>query len=107
MTKIIKLTAAQEARLVEFRDEYLRRGLSTKPADREEAEAAVRDAYRAGGLVPPATIIWLPSPMAGAIGAAMLSNKVGDQALCSSWLFPFSLKQPIGSGVLHERTCKP
>ena len=77
---IRELTPAQERRLVEFRDEYLHRGLSCEPADRLAAQEAVADAYRVGGLEPPAAYIWLSSPMAGAIAAAMLAgNQVRDQ----------------------------
>ena len=79
-TKLNKLTPEQEARLSEFRNEYLRRGLSCDPADRQEAESAIADAYRASGLAPPTKYVWLASPMAGAIAAAMLADKkVGDQ----------------------------
>ena len=73
MKKIEKLTPEQIARFPEFRDEYLRRGLSTAPADRAEAEDAIRDAYRAGGMEPPRLFVWLLSPGAGAMGAAMLA----------------------------------
>jgi hypothetical protein len=83
--RIDALTPTQVARLTEWRDKWLATGLSTAPADRPAAEAAVREAYGAAGLAPPKIVIWLRSPMEGAIGAAMLAgikiggDQVGDQ----------------------------
>ena len=89
MAKITKLTPAQVARIPEVRDHWLSVGLSTERADRPRAEAGVRLAYEAAGLAPPKIIIWLDSPMAGAMGAALLTgtkvagaqvwDQVGDQ----------------------------
>ena len=89
MTKIEKLTPAQVARFGEFRDKWLAHGLSTATADRVRAEAGVRLAYEVAGLKAPTIFIWLDSPHAGAIGAALLANgskfgaqvwdQVGDQ----------------------------
>lgn len=73
-----KLTEGQEALLPVVRDEWLRVGLSCEPADRTEAEAGVVDAYRAAGLEPPGVFVWLDSPLAGAIGAAMLDQVRGQ-----------------------------
>ncbi len=75
-TKITKLTPAQEALLPQIRDEWLRHGLSTEPADRPTAEEGVRAAYRAGGLEPPRFIIWLGSPWAGVIGQVITSGLI-------------------------------
>ena len=74
MAKITKLTPAQVARIPEVRDHWLSVGLSTERADRPRAEAGVRLAYEAAGLAPPKIIIWLDSPMAGAMGAALLTG---------------------------------
>src|SRR6185437_8284887 len=71
MKKIQKLTAEQEALLPIVRDEWLAHGLSTKPANRAEAEAGVAAAYRAAGLQSPQFIIWLGSPWAGTVGQAV------------------------------------
>jgi hypothetical protein len=56
--KIEKLTKRQEAMLPRVRDEWLRIGLSTEPADRADAEAGVREAYAAAGLAAPSLFIW-------------------------------------------------
>ena len=52
-----KLTAEQEARVSEFREKWLAIGLSTAPADRRRAEAAIAEMYRQGGLPPPKKIV--------------------------------------------------
>ena len=64
------LTPEQEAILAGVRDEWLGYGLSCEPANRALAEEGVREAYAAAGLEPPKIIVWLDSPMAGALGQA-------------------------------------
>ena len=79
--RIEQLTEEQTARFSEFREQWLEIGLSTEPADRPRAEAGVNLAYEAAGLKPPSLVIWLDSPMAGAMGAALLrgETKVGKR----------------------------
>ncbi|WP_459963083.1 DUF6745 domain-containing protein [Nocardia sp. IFM 10818] len=48
-----------------LRDEWLRIGLSTEPADRDAAEHAVTELYRLLGEPPP-EFVWVPSPTAAA-----------------------------------------
>ena len=80
MSKINKLPAELKHRLPKIRDEWLRIGLSTKPADRPEAEAAIDEVYAAANREPPKLKIWLRSPLEGAWGAAILKGwRVGDQ----------------------------
>jgi hypothetical protein len=64
VTKITKLTEAQEARLPEIAQEWIEYGLNTK-TDRERAESLVPDIYREGGLKAPDQILWAESPHAG------------------------------------------
>ncbi len=52
--------------------------LSTRVADRNVTERAVRDAYRIVGLPQPTRYVWLDSPMAGAIAAAHISTAVSN-----------------------------
>src|SRR5487761_904760 len=68
--RITKLTTDQLAMLPAICDQWLAHGLSTELADRSAAEAGRRAAYRAAKLDPPRFIIWLGSPMSGAIGQA-------------------------------------
>ena len=87
---INKLTPEQEAMIPAVRDEFLRVGLSTEPADFEAAEAAIKDAYAVAGLAPPKLFIRLASPFEGAIGATILKGtrlgeNVGDQVRDQVW----------------------
>jgi hypothetical protein len=52
---------------------WLAVGLATGPADRSEAEEAVRTAYRRAGLTGPERFEWHGSPRAGAVAAARLA----------------------------------
>lgn len=66
--KITKLTKEQAKRLIEFRDKWIQIGLSTEPAKREKAEAAIREMYRIAGGAPPQKIVWCGSPLASRSG---------------------------------------
>jgi hypothetical protein len=66
------LSPEQHALLGRVRQEWLEVGLATGPADRPAAERGVRLAYQAAGLRPPRRVVWLGSPLAGMIAAAML-----------------------------------
>jgi hypothetical protein len=72
--RIEKLTRKQEALLAVKRDEWLAYGLSTEPADRVTAEAGVAAAYHEAGLEPPKIVVWLRSPLEGAIGTWMVQQ---------------------------------
>ena len=71
---IKELSDDQRALLPVVRDEWLAVGLSTEPADRPAAEAAVVDAYKQADLKPPHLIVWADSPMAGAYMQAILDS---------------------------------
>ncbi|KAB2346472.1 DUF6745 domain-containing protein [Actinomadura rudentiformis] len=47
---------------------------TTDTADRPRAEAGIRAAYTAAGLPEPEHFVWVPSPMAGAVTAAVLAG---------------------------------
>ena len=87
MKKITKLNEEQIKRLATKRDEWLKIGLSTERADREQAQQGALEAYQAAGLQPPKVFIWLDSPKQGPVGAALLSgtnfsgNQVMDQVM--------------------------
>ncbi|HYM24953.1 MAG TPA: hypothetical protein VEU08_17170 [Vicinamibacterales bacterium] len=96
--KIEALTREQEAQLPVFRDKWIAIGLSTAPAERPKAETAIRLAYRRAGLEEPATLLWLGSPMAGAIGYAFLQElrrrlQSKDQSVHQS------VAAPVGASV--------
>ena len=64
--RINSLTAAQRDRFPEWVAKWIAIGLSTAPADRPRAEAAIRAYYRAAKLPEPKRIAWTSSPLAGA-----------------------------------------
>lgn len=63
MKRIETLTDAQRARFGEFVRQWTAIGLSTEPADRPRAEAAMRRMYKRAGRVPPSRIVWCGSPL--------------------------------------------
>jgi hypothetical protein len=58
-----------------LRDAWLASGLAARPADRDDAERGVAIAYRAAGLAPPESVVWLDSPMAGAVATWWLATR--------------------------------
>ncbi|MBL7496295.1 hypothetical protein I6A84_19655 [Frankia sp. CNm7] len=46
----------------------------TGPTERDRAESGIHAAYTAAGLAPPEHFIWVPSPVRGAIAAALLAG---------------------------------
>jgi len=77
-----ELSATTRAAFPTIRDEWLAVGLSTVPANRAEAERGVRLAYNVAGLEAPSLMIWVDSPIAGCVGAAM---QVGAQVGAQVW----------------------
>ena len=69
---ITKLTPAQESRIPEFRDKWIKVGLSTEPVNREEVTKALTDVYAAVGKPRPKFVIILPSPHQVCLAVAML-----------------------------------
>ncbi len=73
--KIEKLTA----KFPEYVQRWTAIGLSTEPACRDKAEAAIRDAYAVAGLKPPRKIVWCGSPLSqGLTRAIILDKKLGN-----------------------------
>lgn len=72
MTDSVSLTEEQLAAVARVGDEVHRAASSVERCDRPAAEAAVRAAYRAAGLVEPRLVIWMDSPLGGAVAAVMV-----------------------------------
>ena len=82
--KIKSLTAEQESRMSEFRNKWIRVGLSTAPADRQRAEAAIRKSYILGGVPEPRKIVWCGSPFSqGITRSIILDKKIIDSVRAS------------------------
>ena len=96
MKKIEKLTAAQTAKLSDYAKRWTEIGLSTTPADRPRAEAAIIEMYRVAGLPAP-RIVWCGSPMAqGLTRAIILDQKLLKNIGKSVWA---SVGDSVGDSV--------
>lgn len=88
------LTLAHRATLAEAADEWAAIAATTGSADRAAAEAAIRDAYRAAGLVEPSKILWYDSPLAAAVAATVVAGAFKPQELAAAGL---PVRAPAGS----------
>jgi hypothetical protein len=61
--ELTRLSPEQAARLADYRGRWERVRMSTAPADRQAAAAAVETAYRVAGLAPPGRIEWCDGPV--------------------------------------------
>ena len=108
--KIELLTAEQIAKFPDFIEKWTKIGLSTEPADRPKAEAAIREMYGIAGLPPPKKIIWCGSPLSQGITRAIILDKkflkdvrdsvgdsVGDSVRASVWA---SVRASVRASVL-------
>jgi uncharacterized protein DUF6745 len=68
------MAAAPAALLAAVRDEWTEIGFGAGATDRAAAQAGVRLAYRSAGLAPPARVVWLASPLRGAVAAALIAD---------------------------------
>jgi hypothetical protein len=124
-TRRLEALSPEHVALLEpVRDQWLRIGLATGPADHPAAEEGACHAYRAAGLPPPGRVVWLDSPLAGAIAASMLcsldlSDHVPDrywravreqlqgQVRASAWVQPSLGLSRAGRGRATERFGTP
>lgn len=70
---LTELDTRQRALLDQVRAEWADVLLCTEPADRPAAEAAVRGAYELADLTPPERMVWVSSPLVGALALTALS----------------------------------
>lgn len=81
--KITTLTDAQMARMPEWVDKWVAIGLSTEPANFEEAEKGVRGCYESAGLAQPTVVLRMSSPYGAVVGGAMAVLLLGGKNLRS------------------------
>jgi hypothetical protein len=74
MSKITKLTSEQESKFPEYVAKWKAIGLSTEPADRPRAEAAIRVMYANAGLAEP-RIVWTQSPLGNALALQVIKDR--------------------------------
>ncbi|MER6958655.1 hypothetical protein [Streptomyces sp. NPDC000618] len=73
------VTEAVKARIAGESDRWLRAGLSTERCDRPAAEAAVAEVYRVHGMPAPETVVWMDSPLGGALASWVLRHGWEDR----------------------------
>ena len=73
--KIEKLTPEQEAMMPAWRDKWIEIGLKTGECDKERFERGIRVAYKKANIPFPEKIVYVKSPMIGAI-ASILANGI-------------------------------
>ena len=83
--RIDKLTATQEAAFADYVERWTAIGLCTSPADRPEAETAIRRAYRLAGIDEPERVVWCGSPLSQALTRATVRHidDAGDSVQAS------------------------
>ena len=108
MSRIERLTPEQMSRFPEFVEKWTSIGLCTDPANRPNAEAAIREMYGCAGFPAPKKIVWCGSPLSqGLTRAIILDNKlasvgasvgdsVGDSVRDSVW---DSVRASVGASV--------
>jgi hypothetical protein len=74
-----KLTAEQIGEVQRSQAEWMAQALRTDRCDRPAAERAVAAAYVAAGLTPPATVVWMDSPIGGVVAKAALRTIAKDR----------------------------
>ncbi|RJG05420.1 hypothetical protein D3870_04735 [Noviherbaspirillum cavernae] len=83
-----------------LRQAWVRIGLTTQPAERDAAEAAVRKAYQAAGLAVPEKVVWCESPFSQAlVRAIVLDPHFADGVVSSMWV---NVKKTNGPGIRDD-----
>lgn len=101
MKKINHLTPEQIARFPAYVDKWTRIGLSTAPADRPRAEAAIHLMYKDAKLATP-KIVWCSSPLAMGLTRAILQDEKFGASVWASVGF-----EPGTYRVRHQREHTP
>ena len=72
--RIDVLTPEQCARMPSWADEWIARGLSCEPADREAWERGARACYAHAGIEWPGVVVWVGSPLVMALAAPIAAH---------------------------------
>lgn len=78
--RIEELTEEQRELLPVWRDEWIKIGLCTEPANRPLAEAGIRACYRLAGFAEPESIVWCASPLAAVTEGPKLAKAAGSKS---------------------------
>lgn len=83
-----------------LRQKWARIGLTTQPAERPAAEAAIGKAYEAAGLELPNRIVWCSSPFSqGLVRAIVLDPQFAKEVVAGCWSH---MLKPDNSGVRDD-----
>ena len=99
MSKINKLTEEQESRLVEWKDRWIKIGLTTGEMDFERFEKAARACYKFAGLNSNVPIIRVSSPMVGALAAPIAALVIEQLTKKKSSAVDSEVRSAVGSAV--------
>ncbi|MEU3616697.1 hypothetical protein ABZ725_31000 [Streptomyces sp. NPDC006872] len=102
------VTEAVKARIAGESDRWLRAGLSTERCDRPAAEAAVAEVYRVHGMPAPETVVWMDSPLGGALASWVLRHGWEDRldgTLLAGAGLPLTVPQAFARQA-EERICE-
>jgi hypothetical protein len=105
--RVSKLTEEERARLDEYSRRWIAVGRSTRPADREKAEAALLVLYRLAGLYLPKRLIWASSPAEtlcavadAAVEMGVRSPDVAERSCVDNKFHLWLLERRMVSGVV-------
>ena len=102
MSKIERLTRDQEKALPLYREKWLKIGLETAPANREEAERGVKIIYKVGGHTPPpriVRIVWCLSPLSSAFTRYIMVHKFDSVRNLARESVGDSVRNSVGNSV--------
>ena len=77
--RIAELTEGQRGRMAAWAQEWVTRGLATGPVDRGAVEEAIEARYRLAGLRWPGRVVWVPSPVVGALAAPLAAHPLFNE----------------------------
>ena len=83
-TRIDRLTKAEEAQLIPWRDKWIEIGLKTGEADWEQFERAVKECYKFAELRWPVPIVRVQSPIVGALAAPFAVSLLSKNSVRSA-----------------------
>lgn len=105
------LSGKRRAILEAYRHEWLAIMRSTVPADRDAAEAGVRNAYEAADLKPPATYLWFDSPLSAVLASEIITGEIYVNEILPAQGFPVDPRDVLAAvkaaGVRRQYSSDP
>ena len=103
--RIAELDEGWRGRMAGWAREWIERGLATGPVDRVGVEEAIAVCYRLAGVRWPGRVVWVPSPVVGALAAPLAAHPLFNeddvrQAEADAWVD--GVHQPVRGSVAGE-----